>query len=327
MLADRLSKAWRLRQATVPLTAEMTFKPGGLVLGADTVLAPADDGCLRLRGQEDRLIALLAAAHLRPVGDRSLRHIRKAALRWSEGEVGLAEVHLALSGFRRLDNPVRDAERLFLADNLMVEGASPETILRALGFGAPDALDKDYQDQPRVPKGNGKPSGQWTIDGTAGAGRPTGKPTRRPARQQARAPSGLASRLPELLEAAPRTAGPAVGGARFLGLTGEQLFALGMFALRFGGPMAALGTVFIPLNRSLRKEGTVGGWPPIHYLWHEDQRVLAFTYLGPGLKPVHTLCVAQAYQSGAEADGFQRRTAHHLDIRRKSSDGICESSL
>lgn len=40
MLAERLSKAWRARQASVPVRTTMAFVPEGLVLGAGTVLAP-----------------------------------------------------------------------------------------------------------------------------------------------------------------------------------------------------------------------------------------------------------------------------------------------
>lgn len=86
----------------------------------------------------------------------------------------MALTHLALAGVGRLDDPREDARRLFIADGLMKGGVAPATILEALGAGSSsEGLDRAYNpDQPRVPAGNGRPSGQWTTgesSGTAGA--------------------------------------------------------------------------------------------------------------------------------------------------------------
>jgi hypothetical protein len=52
----------------------------------------------------------------------------------------------------------------------MKAGVAPRTILEALGpTPAPADLDRAYDpDQPRVPAGNGRPSGQWTSGDSAG---------------------------------------------------------------------------------------------------------------------------------------------------------------
>ena len=318
MLAEQLSKAWRARLASVPIDLAMTFAPGGLVLGAGTVLAPAEtDGrrTIRLEGREARLVALLSAAHLRPVGPEALNHIRKAAERWSEGEPGLAQVHLALSRLDRLDEPEPGAQRLFLADELLRAGTSPDAILRALNLdpSALEPLAKAYNpNQPRVPAGNGLASGQWTSDGGAdgggmsepasvGGGDPTrgqdaeagAKPTTNllvPVKYDARDPTGLGrtrtAPVPDLFETPQATV---AARSMLLGLTSEQLMALALFAARFGGPAAALGMLFIPGNKSLRQEDVIPGWPPVQYLWHSDERSLILSYLGPNWRRVTTV--------------------------------------
>jgi hypothetical protein len=153
----------------------MKFTAEGLVLGAGTLLAPrsATGRDIQIAGQETRVLTLLSAAHLRPVRSGSLNHLHRAAERWSEGQEDLAFVHLALSRVQRLEQPGSAAQRLFLADSLMQAGITPQAILRALHID-PSLLgpfDKGFDpNQPRVPAGRGRPSGQWTI-GSSGATR------------------------------------------------------------------------------------------------------------------------------------------------------------
>lgn len=69
MLYEQLRDEWHARKRTVPIYPVMTFAPDGLVLGAGTILLQAE-GHHRLqdlRGQETRILALLAAAHGRAV--------------------------------------------------------------------------------------------------------------------------------------------------------------------------------------------------------------------------------------------------------------------
>jgi hypothetical protein len=80
-------------------------------------------------------------------------------------------MHLALSQVDRLMRPEADAQRLFLADELLDAGLDADAIIRAIEADAPDfeGLRKFDPDQPRVPAGSGRASGQWTSGGGAGA--------------------------------------------------------------------------------------------------------------------------------------------------------------
>jgi hypothetical protein len=156
----------------------MRFTDDGLVLGAGTVLWPSNSSGsdVQLGGPEQRLVALLAAAHLRPATLSGLAHLQKAVESWRGGDESLAAMHLALSGLDRLGRPVADAKRLFFADRLLSAGLDAETLLRALDMPSLPALTKFDPDQPRVPSGSGRISGQWT-DGATPSSNPTAAPS------------------------------------------------------------------------------------------------------------------------------------------------------
>jgi len=168
MLADRLVKAWTARRGSSGIDAVMRFSREGLVLGAGTVLARAEDAAreIMIDPLDRRLPALLAAAHMLQPSILGLAHLRKAAECWRRGEDAFATLHLALSGLDRLDQPEADAYRLFLADALLEYGVEPEAITKAVESGpaALEQLRKYSPDQPRVPAGSGRISGQWTAD-------------------------------------------------------------------------------------------------------------------------------------------------------------------
>jgi hypothetical protein len=190
VLADQLSKAWRAHSASVPIDRAMRFASHGLVLGADTVLAPAGRD-REAAFDEARVAALLAAAHLRMPLPGGMAHLRSAMRKWGVCDDTLASMHLSLSGLDRLSR-VSDAQRLFLADRLLDLGLDEGALLKALGFaevgGSP--LGKYSPDQPRVPAGNGRASGEWTIGWPRGQRRPHRLPSN-PARQGSR-PTGSA---------------------------------------------------------------------------------------------------------------------------------------
>ena len=131
--------------------------------------------------ESERAVALVSVAIGRPLDPSAATHVRRALANAREGDAPLALTHLALAGAGRLDDPREDARRLFIADGLMKAGIPPATILAALGEMPPNAVDRAYNpDQPRVPSGNGRPSGQWTSgDWSADSGTAT---ERRPAR-------------------------------------------------------------------------------------------------------------------------------------------------
>lgn len=168
MLADQLSRLWDERRRSAPIDAAMRFTDKGLVLGAGTVLAPAEASGrdLAIGPLAPRLTALLSAAHLRKPTPLALAHLRKAADCRRGGQDALAAMHLVLSQVDRLRQPEADAHRLFLADGLLENGAEPDVIIGALESGevAFDQLRKKYNpEEPRVPAGNGIISGQWTT--------------------------------------------------------------------------------------------------------------------------------------------------------------------
>ena len=251
MLADRLGKEWRARRASAPIDAVMRFSDAGLVLGAGTVLASADASGpgIRIEGDEPRLLALLAAAHSRMPVTESLMHIRNAARRWNEGEPSLAAIHLALSGVDRLRRPEADACRLFLADRLLQAGLPTDTLLKALDLGPPatGALSKYNPNQPRVPAGSGRTSGEWSSTGagtpvnpSASAHRPaaarSGRPSVRAAQRPAQKPRPPVNQPP-----APRSnPGPTIG-SHASASTGAYLPAsLAAAAVAIGRPGPAL---------------------------------------------------------------------------------------
>ena len=92
---------------------------------------------------------------------RFLAKLRRAAELWNDGEKALAHIHLS---YARLP-PCEEVQalRLLVADELIEAGVTPETLMKAQGFDpAPLALLKFNLDQPRVPAGSGRESGEWS---------------------------------------------------------------------------------------------------------------------------------------------------------------------
>jgi hypothetical protein len=112
-------------------------------------------------------MALIATAFERPVGPFVVAKISRACELWNEGEKALAHIHLAHAGLPPCGEG--EALRLFAADELLQSGVTPRELLMAQGFDpAPLALLKYSPDQPRVPEGHGRESGQWTSGGASG---------------------------------------------------------------------------------------------------------------------------------------------------------------
>lgn len=110
------------------------------------------------------MLALLAAAYGKSVSPSVLGNIERAAKAWREGDDCLAHIHLAQTGLHPLHDARAAAHRLLLADAAMCAGASFRDVLKALRLDVRyiDAVDKYGPDQPRVPKGSGRISGEWT---------------------------------------------------------------------------------------------------------------------------------------------------------------------
>lgn len=271
MLDKRLREAWHARERDVPISAELNFTRDGLVLGAGTVIVSADGPRLlkSLDGEEARVLALLSAAYGKAVPPSVLGNIRRAVEAWRTGDDCLAYVHLAHARLGELTHPRDAAQRLVIVDAFLNAGGGPRTIFQALKVGRSyiDALEKDYNpNEPRVPAGSGRTSGEWTRDGGASS----------PSRLSFLA-SGAASRI---------------GGqwTRLLSWIAEldaaQLAALGLYAARVltpvGGAAAVFGLLFIPSPNDVRVEGEVAGIPGLRYSWNRDEAVLHLTYDGAG---------------------------------------------
>jgi hypothetical protein len=184
MLTDRLNKSWTAQCGFREIDVLMRFEEEGLVLGAGTVLAKfgAKGAGSSIETNEPRLRALLTAAHLLRPSKDSLAHLSKALIRQSEGQEALAATHLVLSRLDRLARPETDAHRLFLADGLLEAGFSANAIIDAVMAGDADfsRLQKYDPDQPRIPAGSGRTSGQWTSgdEGSPGQTSPAATPDR-----------------------------------------------------------------------------------------------------------------------------------------------------
>jgi hypothetical protein len=161
---EQLRNAWHARKRLVPISPVLTLTPEGLVLGAGTVLVPAD-GPRRLQsvqGREARVLALLSAAFGKAIAPSVLGNIERAAKAWSEGDDCLAYIHLAHARLPTLQDPYDAARRLFIVDGFMKVGTSPRAVFDAFHFGAAyiDAVEKLFNpDEPRVPAGSGRTSG------------------------------------------------------------------------------------------------------------------------------------------------------------------------
>jgi hypothetical protein len=157
----------------------MIFTPQGLVLGAGTILAPANGArkLKSLKGREQDVLALLSAAYGRAVAPSVLNNIERAAKSWSEGDDFTAHIHLAHTGLRALDDLPSAAHRLRMAKGVLDHGGSPRSVFEALRLDPRyiDALEKHYNPkQPRVPAGH-PGGGQWTSEDWSGAANAPGR--------------------------------------------------------------------------------------------------------------------------------------------------------
>jgi hypothetical protein len=170
MLVETLRADWAARGTNARVSALPEFDDGALTLGAGTKLAEARGDPRNESAECERAVALVSVMLGCPLDPSAATHVRRALMKAREGDAPLALTRLALAGAGRLTEPREDARRLFIADGLMKAGVPPRTILAALGDApAPADCERAYNpDQPRVPAGSGRESGQWTSgDGQA----------------------------------------------------------------------------------------------------------------------------------------------------------------
>ncbi len=179
-MLSSLRKDFTGRARHQPFDAAITFKPRGLVFGIGTVLVPfARDTRVSLDADaaaNDRLVALLAVAGRGRLPAGCVTQVGKALDEWSRGDKALAAIRLA---FARLPGvgDWDEAYALFLAETLLDEGLPPRDLLAGLGtLAAVAPLLKDRPDQPRVPAGNGRASGEYGSTGGTAATAPSERP-------------------------------------------------------------------------------------------------------------------------------------------------------
>ncbi|MGD0144465.1 MAG: hypothetical protein ABSC92_15030 [Rhizomicrobium sp.] len=167
-------------------------------------------------------------------------------------------MHIALAPLPRLPDPPDAARRLFIADGLMEDGVSPRDIWTALDFDpAPlDALVKEYNpNQPRVPAGSGRPSGEWTSEGA-----------------DAEAADATVTAGAEAAEAVATRATMAT-----------ILSWAGLIARYGSGPATFLSALlYSPPAGGEQHEGEVPGRPDLRYSWNSDGTELDLVQVSNG---------------------------------------------
>jgi hypothetical protein len=263
----QLEKQWDDTARFRGVQANLCLDSKGLTLGARTVVAKRrHDGSIVLDGEEERVLVLLSVAYGRPLDPSVLANIRCASKSASAGDDGMAAMHIALARLPRILDPIDAARRLFIADGLIASGVAPRDIWKALEFDPSilGSLAKYNQDQPRVPAGSGKPSGEWTSGGATifdaammgatvavGAAAPTGESVREAAQR-------VKAQIPKILERLPGIAARIAEYARYANL-----------------PLAIAQDVLDPTETGGDLiSGPVRGMPNLRYARHQDELAL-----------------------------------------------------
>jgi hypothetical protein len=169
---NELNKRWDDHVCRGRYHPGLLIKDAGLVLGADTILVRMGETrsgakALAVEADRERLLTLLGVSCWDQVPPGIVKTIENASEQWRRGEKALAHIHLAFTGLPRLES-ANDAYRPYLAEALLDDGLPPREMLAELGLGrAMRQLDKYDPDQPRMPAGSGRESGQWTKDGAS----------------------------------------------------------------------------------------------------------------------------------------------------------------
>ena len=257
-------EGYRLQGA---ITRETAITDAGLVVGAGTSLMRMREDRfgrpqLALAEDRERALALYCVAFQRRPPPDFLRHLACASGNWPHDKA-LANLRLVFAQLPRLANET-DAWRLHLAAALLDDEFPPGRLLSELGF-APFDFRKYDPEQPRVPAGNGRQSGEWgSTGGAAGAPKvPASRFTSSAGQSSvstARVVAGLGTR---------------VSGSFLESVAPEALTGLTEFASKVFEPTIFFGAIFIPSpNEGIRSEGTLPGSPGISYSADHDTGAL-----------------------------------------------------
>ncbi|MGP0059143.1 MAG: hypothetical protein ACLPID_07645 [Beijerinckiaceae bacterium] len=164
---NELKKRWDDDVGHRPYRFAIVMTDARLVLGADTILARmgvtrSGAKSLAIDADRERLFALLSVAYWCRIPRDIIKNFENAAEQWQRGEKVLAQIHLSFARLPRLENAI-DVYRLYLAGSLLDDGLPPGKMLKELGLDrTARKLVKFDPNQPRVPAGSGRQSGQWT---------------------------------------------------------------------------------------------------------------------------------------------------------------------
>jgi hypothetical protein len=275
VLIEQWEAAWRALEDREPLEAEPRFTSDSLVLGAGTVLLRRVQS--GLDDPEPRLLVLLAAAYGVGIDLPALRHVRRATKVWLEGDFHLASMHLALAGLGRLHPARPAARRLFAVDCILEAGADPAAVLSALGLPFETLRRRYNPDEPRVPAGNQRISGEWTSGYVQDAGEP-GAPVGAKAPFAASRAVEVAERVGSrvALSAGRQAAKQLVDAAieQIAGDAGKAALSFGLFATVLGGAL------LIPFQDNGEKWVAVPGVPSLRYrrsIWSPRRWLIEYT--------------------------------------------------
>ncbi len=162
MLSSNNSKEGVLRA----FDSRVTLTERGLDIGGTSLAKMGDEG-LCFDDEEERILTLLAIAYDGTVPRNALGALRRVSKHWQSGDKCLAAIHLAQCGLGKLD--AEATYRVSLAAKLLDAGVTPRELARELGLRLFQLdVSKYDENQPRVPAGSGRTSGQWTSSEAGG---------------------------------------------------------------------------------------------------------------------------------------------------------------
>jgi Deoxyribonuclease NucA/NucB len=160
-------KRWSEEARLRPFHPYPNIGDEGLTLGAGTILVPMKRDrfgapVLAVEGNEEKILALLSLGYRRRISIDALKFIKRASMQWARGEKALAHFELAYARLPRFETR-EDARVLFYFDGMLQLGVPPRMLMRYVGLDTHELDLLEYnRDEPRVPAGYGRESGEWT---------------------------------------------------------------------------------------------------------------------------------------------------------------------
>ncbi|GEM_PF-936217 len=310
-----LRKRFETYRLCASIRDSLEITDAGLVLGAGTILMRMEKDALghpalALTQDEERALALLSVAYGASAPRNVMQHLQSAADHWRRGDKALAQIRLSQARVPRITSEAA-AWRVHIAAALLDEGFAPRWLLRELGLAD---LEKYDPDEPRVPAGSGRASGQWTSGARGAQTKPasstrpvtsngSAKPTNtssKPSRSNETSPTRLwrpntQSAASQPVASRAESAGGSVGAAA--GAIRLTQFSQDLAAARSGGAFltglaelagdvaaagvagvagVVLNALFVTPAGNDVAEGSIPGDPGTRYSLNNDEGVLRF---------------------------------------------------